>query len=182
MLIFKLRGFTLRVDWSFLALIALVGSSGGEWSLTAAVCLSCAILHEFGHAAAMLWCGVPPDSLTLCAAGMILPSKSLACGKKAVCAVLLAGPAVNLCCAAAFADAAFGACSLGLGLFNLLPFEGSDGWQLIAELTGHAPPRAVKAAAVLTLAALCALSVYSGAFPLPLIAVTALMLASAVDS
>ena len=176
MLVFRIGGFTLRVDWSFPAMIALLGSAGGEWPLTVSMCLCCAVLHELGHAAAMLWYCVPPDSLTLCAAGMILPSKSLACGKKAFCAVLLSGPLVNLCCAAAFADTAFGACSLGLGLFNLLPFEASDGWQLTAELTGHEPPRLLRLLTALMLAALSLLAVWSGAFPLPLIAVTALLL------
>ena len=184
MLVFCFRGFQVRVDWSFLALVAALTSIEGEWAQTVGLCLCCAVLHELGHVAAMLWLAVPPDSLTLCAAGMLLPARRLACGRVGACVILLAGPAVNLCCAGlcglAMGRCAFGDASLALGRFNLLPFEGSDGWQLLFELTGREPPRLVMALAALVSAALCCLAVWWGALPMPLIAVTSYMLASAV--
>lgn len=182
MLEFKIKSFTLRLSFSFFALVALLTSFGGENARTALLCLGCAMLHECGHIAAMLWASVPPESLTFYAGGIMLPPRKLCCTKAESCLILLSGCAVNFACAGLCAltagqnDLFFA--NTALGCFNLLPFGYSDGAQVIAEVTGREPPAVLRAAAAALLVMLCCLGAYMGRVPLSLTLTTAYIIVS----
>jgi Zn-dependent protease len=166
MLAITLRDITLLLDFTAPAWLAWlsVRLPHGVFMQTLAACL----LHECAHLLAMRLVHQKPQSLRVSAAGLCLRMRGAAvCPTKALCAVLLAGPCMNFLAAAAFyavgREGAAGA-NLSLGLLNLLPFSGTDGGALLAELLSqrlmHSRPeriaptvRAVSSCTALLLAA-----------------------------
>ena len=180
MLEFSLRGVRIRLTFGFFAALGLTASLGGEGQADLLTVLLCSAMHEAGHIAAMLFFGIPPESVTFFAGGIALPAKSLECPIRQACVILSAGPAVNLTAAAAGILAEqtgiFTAASLGLGLFNLMPFRCFDGGQLYTRLRGREPPRLMQTAALFTLLIPAVLSAAQGSIPLPIIIVTVFVL------
>ena len=112
----------------------------------------------------------------------MLPADRLDCGRPAACVILLSGSLVNFICAGLcflFAGAGdFVFANIALGLFNLLPFSGSDGCRLISELSKREPPAAVKLSAALLPASLCCVGAYYGYLPFFLAATTCYIIIS----
>lgn len=136
MLFIRLRGMTVSVDLTapfFLALLSLRLPTGRFLQM-----LSACLLHETAHLLAIAWMHRKPERLHLSAAGMQLTLKeSMLCPVHKLCVILAAGAAANFLAAAGFEalhlpDAA--AANLSLGMFNLLPFSGTDGGTLLLAL------------------------------------------------
>lgn len=136
MLAITFRDITLLLDFTAPAWLAWLSVQLPHAVLmqTLAACL----LHECAHLLAMRLVHQKPQSLRVSAAGLCLRMRGDAvCPSRALCAVLLAGPCMNFLAAAVFyAIGRFGAAgaNLSLGLLNLLPFSGTDGGALLAEL------------------------------------------------
>ncbi len=96
--------------------------------------LLAAALHEAGHLAVLPILGLPPRSLELSAAGALIRAELR--GEPREAWALGAGPGVNLLLAALFWRLwpMFGLCNLSLGLWNLLPLPGRDGWGLLQRI------------------------------------------------
>ena len=92
--------------------------------------LLAAALHEAGHLAALWALGIPVRELELRAGGAVLRAELRGEAREAW--ALGAGPGLNLLLAALFWRPwpLFGLCNLSLGLWNLLPLPGRDGWGL----------------------------------------------------
>lgn len=129
-------GFSCFALFSFCCLFPAAGSG--------AFFLAAALLHELGHGAAMAAFGAAPSAITLSALGCrMVPGKTLSYPQGA--AVSLAGPGMNLLCAAgAFAlgagDSPFFAASLALGLLHSLPIAPLDGGLALHSLLRQALP------------------------------------------
>ena len=106
--------------------------------------IACAmLLHELGHMAAMLACGADIRRLTLRFADLRIDAAGLGYRQELLCA--LTGPLVNLACGLLCCRAGvFAACSLVLGIYNLLPVLPLDGGRAIhcALLCRFPPARA----------------------------------------
>ena len=106
--------------------------------------IACAmLLHELGHMAAMLACGADIRRLTLRFADLRIDAAGLGYRQELLCA--LTGPLVNLACGLLCRRAGvFAACSLVLGIYNLLPVLPLDGGRAIhcALLCRFPPARA----------------------------------------
>lgn len=115
------------VDFGFPAMLALVLLSAEKTLLlqTLAVCL----LHECGHGIAMCLTGAGLREIRLGGAGIQMTTGTAVLPRSRMLCISLAGPAVNLLSAAAFAAICPEAAVLHLcmGLFNLLPYRCLDG-------------------------------------------------------
>ena len=175
----RFRGFSVRATFAFFAVVGLTASLGGAVQTQLLTVLLCSLMHELGHILAMCLFRIPPASVTFYAGGIMLPGGSLNCSRLKTCAVLAAGPAVNLCASAASilsgSPGIFAAAGLLLGLFNLLPFRSFDGGRLYLELTGSEPPAALQLICVLPLAAAAVYSCLCGRVPVSL-TVTAMLI------
>jgi len=129
-----------------------------------------AVCHELGHLAAMLLFGIPVREIDITPLGAVIrtaPAVPNAC-RDAV--VHLAGPAVNLLCAALLllpgctpAMQIFALSSLALALFNLLPIRSLDGGCAAAILlTSVIPAHAQIIGELLSAASLAALWLTAG--------------------
>ena len=91
-------------------------------------------LHELGHFIVIVSFGKTVEAVKLGALGAVIETQTLSYPEELVCS--LAGPAVNLGCAAGLQRAApaFAILSLLLALFNLLPLYPLDGGRALQAL------------------------------------------------
>lgn len=124
----------LSVTVPFLAslLVLMLGDTGSIplW------CVAASLMHETGHVVAVLLLEKQPVRVELGVFGMrMLHQDTAGVGYRRKIAVLLAGPAVNLACAAVLFMVGQAGMIMGvhlvLGLFNLLPIEPLDGGQAL---------------------------------------------------
>ena len=136
MISFKLKGISVRIDFTFLvfnALIFLVRDS----SLILAFYTACAV-HEAGHIIALEITGGSISGIVMSGAGIRIDTqKSCTYSIRKSLFVLVAGPAVNLIMYVLFrrCGGAFPVINLTLALYNLLPFRSLDGGAIIALFT-----------------------------------------------
>ena len=142
MISFKLRGVTLRVEFSFLVFNALVFLFRDS-TLVLAFYTTCA-LHEFGHILALGLTGGRLSSVSFGAAGIRM--YTVRTGAEPVTSslfVLLAGPAANMLVFTAMKLAGCGGIFPALNLlaaaYNMLPFRSLDGGAVIALFTVGTP-------------------------------------------
>lgn len=108
-------------------MLALVLLAGDKPFLlqTLAVC----ILHECGHGIAMCLTGAGLREIRFCGAGVQMIVGTAVLTRARQLCISLAGPAVNLICAAVLAGSRpeIAGLHLCMGLFNLLPYKCLDG-------------------------------------------------------
>lgn len=126
-------GVAVRVDFTAPALLALMFLTLPQTD-AALLVLAC-VLHESAHFLALSICREKPTELQISGLGMQLcipQAVVLPLGKLAV--IALAGAAANgiaaVCFAAHGMDTA-AAVNVSMGMFNLLPFRGTDGGTLL---------------------------------------------------
>lgn len=122
-----------EMRFSFPAVLALILCTDTKG--TALMCLLACALHEIGHIAVMYAMGCPPERITFYGGGMKLTG-----GGKSI-PVIISGCAVNFLLFAAFYFFGgnydfrlFGVINLLTGLFNLLPVQPFDGYNLLEKL------------------------------------------------
>lgn len=99
-----------------------------------ALCLLAALIHEAGHAAAMLLLRDAPSCITLGVFGMRVERRqSSSCGYPARCIISLAGPLANAACAALMTGNAALVHGV-LAVFHLLPIISLDGGEALYAL------------------------------------------------
>ncbi|HNZ98878.1 hypothetical protein [Ruminococcus sp.] len=142
MISFKLRGVTLRVEFSFLVFNALVFLFRDS-TLVLAFYTTCA-LHESGHILALGLTGGRLSSVSFGAAGIRM--ETVRTGAEPVTSslfVFLAGPAANILVFTAMKLAGCGgtfpALNLVAAAYNMLPFRSLDGGAVIALFTVGTP-------------------------------------------
>ena len=115
------------MDFGFPAMLALVLLAGDKPFLlqTLAVC----ILHECGHGIAMCLTGAGLREIRFCGAGVQMTVGTAVLTRSRQLCISLAGPFVNLVCAAVLAGfrPEIAGLHLCMGLFNLLPYRCLDG-------------------------------------------------------
>ncbi len=134
MLRFHVFDVTIEVSLLFTAFFGLV-CAVSPFAFTALIFM---LLHECGHLAAMLCVRLKPKIISFAAGRMTIVPDSDAADRGDTAAVLLAGAAVNLVCAAAAAlagEARMTNTNLFMAAFNLLPVRGTDGGGIVALLT-----------------------------------------------
>ncbi len=119
--------------FSFPAVLALILCTDTKG--TALLCLLACALHEIGHIAVMYAMSCPPERVVLYGGGMKLTG-----GRKNI-PIIISGCAVNFLLFAAFYFCAdnyelqlFGVINLLTGLFNLIPVQPFDGYNLMETL------------------------------------------------
>lgn len=136
------RGIQVGIGfWVFLGVALIVGSAPVVLAM-----LLAAAAHESGHLIALALFGVPVEGIRLGAMGAVIRARGirfLSYGRE-LC-VTLAGPAVNLFCAALFAVSSkrygwewgllFAGCHAVLGVYNLLPIPPLDGARALYLMT-----------------------------------------------
>lgn len=142
----KLKRTALRLDFTFVAVLALFFwlDSGGFGLITLTVCAA----HEMAHLAVMLMCGIIPESVTFYGAGIRISAPDTECTPPGVqAAVYSAGCLMNFLLAAVMAACGFpeaAAISLFTGCFNMLPIGEFDGRRLLKLFVlSHARPEYV---------------------------------------
>lgn len=133
MLEWRIGNLQLSVNVPFAAsLLVLMLADGGPIPLW---CLVASLMHETGHVIAVLWLQQQPVRVELGVFGMRMLQDTDSMGYRRRMAVLLAGPLVNLGCAALLALSGQVGTVMGihlvLGVFNLLPIEPLDGGQAL---------------------------------------------------
>lgn len=170
---FKLFGFPVHVDASFVIMIGLIGylsdyglSELPLWLLVAAISV---LVHEFGHAFAARTTGASP-AIALVAFGGVttfVPPRQLS--RLRSLSISAAGPVVGIVFGLALLGLAraFGPIdpdswldlaydmalftSIGWGVLNLLPILPLDGGQVMRELLPGAPPVRARRAAIVSI-------------------------------
>ena len=135
----KKRRIALSVSPLFpLPILCFLAFGAGEM-LPAA--LLAALLHELGHIAVIRLAGGKVTALRLEPFGGEIATGGSIPSYRGELAVSLAGPAVSLLCASPLFFmtspgflAGFSLCSLGLGIFNLLPIKALDGGEILHTL------------------------------------------------
>lgn len=132
MLEWLLGGVRLRLSLLFPASVIVMLSLDN--SGMAALCLTAALIHEGGHAVAMLLLRDAPSCITLGVFGMrVERRRSSPCGYPARCIVSLAGPLANAACAVLMTgDAAL--VHAVLALLHVLPVTSLDGGEALYAL------------------------------------------------
>lgn len=134
----KLRagGIEFRLSPLFPAVLVIILTL--DRSGVAAWCVAASVLHEAGHFFMLFLLGSRPAAVIMGVFGVRVeqrPQNRLGYGQEIL--VSLAGPAINLICAAAVAILGGGAAvvsvHLTLGLTSLLPVEPLDGGQILYE-------------------------------------------------
>ena len=135
---FKIKGMTFGISFSFLALVGFLTLCGEDVRNQLALCLACCIVHEIGHLAAMLYLGVPAESLVLYGGGMLIRrKKGINSSNLTDCIILLAGPLANALLALFFLLVGLRSAAgynLFCAVFNLLPFSYFDGGRIVDTL------------------------------------------------
>ena len=114
----------IAVDFGFPAMLAIVLLSG-DASFLLRILLVC-VLHECGHGIAMCLTGAGLREIRFCGTGIQMTAGSSVLSQLRMLCISLAGPAVNLLCAA-FCAPDTAVLHLCMGLFNLLPYRCLDG-------------------------------------------------------
>lgn len=124
----------LEISFSFPMVLAIVLCTDTQG--TALLCLLACTLHEAGHIVVMYIGGRPPGKITLYGGGMKLTG-----GGKSI-PVIISGCAVNFLLFTTFYFFCtdynlklFGVINLLTGLFNLIPVQPFDGYNLLERLT-----------------------------------------------
>ena len=112
------------MDFGFPAMLVLVLLSGDAHFLLR-ILLVC-VLHECGHGIAMCLTGAGLREIRFCGTGVQMTVGTAVLSRLRMLCISLAGPAVNLLCAA-FSAPETAAVHLCMGLFNLLPYRCLDG-------------------------------------------------------
>lgn len=175
----------LSVSFWFFASLAAAIYLGGDVALL----LAAALVHEAGHAAAILLSKGRIESLTLSIFSARMTPRYRCIGSlRREAAVLAAGPAAGLLAAAVAAALGyrrFCVANLALSLFNLLPVDGIDGGALLrlgcARLERSTADGIVRAAQILTPGVLAVLATYRlwNWSPIPVVASAAFCLLAA---
>ena len=175
---FRLFGFPVTVDISFVVVVAILGWMSGltsptsfvVWVVVAALAV---LVHELGHAFVARTTGARP-MITLAGLGGLtsyVPPAPLSRARSF--AISVAGPAVGIVIGLALLAYGMGSevrdgiarevvdvgiwTTLGLGILNLLPILPLDGGQMLRELLPGSPAkRSVRAAIVSTVVAVLA--------------------------
>lgn len=155
-------GTHIKVSFWFFAALAAAVYLGGDVALV----LLAALLHEAGHAAAILWSGGRIERVELRAfSARIQPRYQRVGSLRREAAVLAAGPAAGLLAAglaAALGSWRFCMVNIALSAFNLLPMRGLDGGSLLrtvcARFDSRTADRVETAAQILTPGILAALA------------------------
>ena len=144
--VFSVSGIRVRVHWTLVLLLAVVGLS--EWHYAGVALLGalfgCVLLHELGHAFAARRYGIGTRSITLLPFGGIAALERLPATPSQELVVALAGPAVNVVLAALLWGASLMVpaslapfvgtllmVNVVLALFNLLPAFPMDGGRVL---------------------------------------------------
>lgn len=139
----KLRHTALRVDFSFVAVLAVFFwlDRSGFGFVTLGLCAA----HELAHLVVMLAYGIIPESITFYGAGIRISAPEVDVRSVPVrTAVYSAGCIMNFLLAGLFLCRGYGtasAVSLLTGCFNLLPVGEFDGFRLLsmAVISGARP-------------------------------------------
>ena len=122
----------------FLPILCFFAAGAGQMLPCA---LLAALLHELGHIVAVFLVGGRVTAIAIEPFGGEISTGGSIPSYRGELVVSLAGPAVNFFCALPlFLDASpcflsyFALCSLGLGLFNLLPIKALDGGDILHTL------------------------------------------------
>lgn len=133
---FRLFGtYYICVDFSFLAVIALAGTSSAP--LCMYLCLAACFLHEIGHLVLFRIFGIKITRLTFYFAGMRIERNCCCLTRFREGVILFGGCLVNFLLFLLFLSSEsyplrlFSAVNLIIGIFNLLPIEMLDGGQLL---------------------------------------------------
>lgn len=134
MLEWRFKWVHIAVNLPFVAsLLLLMLADGGDVPLW---CLVASLMHETGHVAAMLLWSRQPVQVQFGIFGMRMTDDPNSLDYRRKTAVLLAGPLVNLACAAVLWLTGRVGTVMGvhliIGLFNLLPIESLDGGQALS--------------------------------------------------
>ena len=122
-----------NVKFSFPAVLAVILSTDTEG--TALLCILACALHETGHIITMFLSGNPPEKISFCGGGIRLSG-----GTKTI-PVIISGCFVNFALFILFwflgtSDKLrlFGMINLLTGIFNLIPVQPLDGYNLLEQL------------------------------------------------
>ncbi|MEM8882515.1 MAG: site-2 protease family protein [Planctomycetota bacterium] len=142
-------GIRVRIHWTLLALMALVGWSEWQAGRSAAAgvgfmaaLFGCVLLHEYGHALAARRYGIPTRSITLLPFGGIAALERVPTEPRRELVVALAGPAVNVLIALVLLPVVwltgYGmtllVTNIALVVFNLIPAFPMDGGRVLRAL------------------------------------------------
>ncbi len=130
MISLRLQGISLRFDFSFFTVLALLCTLGNASVLTAS--LGAIALHECAHLFIMLLLRQHVKSMTFYGCGIRICPSGILCSYRKELLILLAGPFANLSAwcilwMCGCAETSFALASLALGIFNLLPCRHLDG-------------------------------------------------------
>ena len=146
-----------EIRFSFPAVLAVIFCTDSEG--TALLCLLACALHELGHIAVMCLSDRPPEKIIFYGGGIKLTG-----GGKTI-PIIISGCAVNFLLFAAFyffaADYSlrlFGVINLLTGIFNLMPVQPFDGYNLLEKILIKLLPYE-KSAALLKIAEITACAV-----------------------
>ncbi|MCR5121751.1 MAG: peptidase M50 [Ruminococcus sp.] len=156
MLRFRLGGVSIRIYFGFFAMLTFYFYLYGRDSGAVGAALTCCLLHETGHLAAMLLLGFRPKAVCFYAGGIKLVPKSGVVPRPQQTVILAAGCTVNLLLAAVSGTVGLHelmCVSLAVGLINLLPLKALDGGRLMAL---YLPEKARVVTAAATVLPLCA--------------------------
>lgn len=129
MIVFRIAGTEIRVEFGFFAVCALLSALGDESALLYG--FMAVIFHETAHLAAMFFLRIKADAIVFHACGIRIIPKSGLSGYGRDLAMLLAGPFANIILWAAVSyfhgNVLFAQAQLVLGVLNLLPCRRLDG-------------------------------------------------------
>ncbi len=144
----KIKGFTFRLEFTFLLLLSFAVLYGYD---SAVQLIVFSALHELGHIAALLLFGARPYLINLSFYGIALKYRKKLSNPKELL-VLFCGPAVNLVLYAVFKNDI----NLALFLLNIFPAAPLDGGRMLRLIF----PRAGLVITFLSLVLLLFLSLY----------------------
>ncbi len=151
----RVGGFPVRLDWSFVIIVGLLGYypgvSASSWLLWLLIAPLAVLAHELGHAVAARGTGAAPEIVLAGLGGLTTYQPSRPLGRARSIGISLAGPAVGLALGAGLlgyqrtvgltpgtlAEQAWSAAvftTLGWSLLNLLPILPLDGGQALREM------------------------------------------------
>ena len=169
---FKIAGVRIRIYFGFFAVLMIYLYIGERLGTDVETALCCCLLHELGHLAAMLACGVRPAVISFYCGGISISARGMELlGKAASAFILLAGCTVNLMLSVVSfitGHTELHQINLALALFNLLPYPYFDGGRLITLFFSERTARFVSSAILIFAAVLV---VFNAGISLPVLAV-----------